>query len=264
MEVIKNKIFFLILCLALVVGCKKDASIYDISEKNATHNKTALKVLNEHSKNAQSFETCIIRSSSTYQQVGGKTQRFALDITIQKDQSILLDIRFLGFPVAKALINPDKVQYYDKINKVYFDGDFSILSQWLGAEVNFNRLQNIFLGQVLDSYIQTKDLKSSVDQGLHKLSSLEQSSISSTYYFEDKNSLLKKEEIVEHENDRNIVISYDSYKKIGKYTTPNQINIQAQQEKVINLDIRYDKVSFNEQINLHYKVPKGYTRITLN
>lgn len=260
----QKKIIFFLFCLTLLASCKKDKAIYDIVEKDATHNKAALRVLNEHAKNAQAFDTALIRTTANYQQDGTKNQRFTLDISIEKDKNILLDIRFLGFPVARALINPDQIQYYDKINKVYFDGDYSILNTWLGTELNFNRLQNLFLGQVLDSYNQQEVLQSTVEEGWHKVSSIEDNGNASNYFFEDKNALLKKEQIIEPENQRIVTINYDSYKKIGKYTAPNQINIQAQQEKVINLDLRYDKVSFNEQINLHYNVPKGYTRITFN
>ncbi|MHC5201149.1 DUF4292 domain-containing protein [Myroides sp. LJL119] len=259
-----KKILLALLCSLFIISCKKDKTIHTIFEKNATSNKTALKVLNQHAKNAQDFQTTIIRSTASYQ-ADKDSKKFSLDILIQKDQSILLDIRFISFPVARALITPDNVAYYDKINKEYFEGDFEVLSDLLGTDISFNRLQNILLGQVLDSQSQSGDMESVIDQGLHKITAIDKKEpVQSTYYFEDNNALLKKEEIIEPVKQRSVVITYPSYQKIGKYTAPSQINILAEQEKSINLNLRYDKISFNEQINLPYSVPKGYKRVTIN
>lgn len=257
-----KKILLAFIALLIVSSCKKDNSIHTILEKEATSNKTALKVLNQHAKNAQDFQTTTIRSTASYQSEK-ESKKFALDILIQKDQSILLDIRFLGFPVARALITPTELQYYDKINKEYFQGDFQVLSSLLGADITFNRLQNILLGQVLDSQSKTKDLSSSLEQGLHKISPTIQQEIQSTYYFEDSSALLKKEQIIEPLKQRSVTITYPSYQKIGKYTAPSQINIQAEQEKSINLNLRYDKINFNQEITLPYSVPKGYKQVTI-
>ena len=41
--------------------------------------------------------------------------------------------------MAKALITPTKVSYYEKINNTYFEGDFSLLSNWLGTDLDFQK-----------------------------------------------------------------------------------------------------------------------------
>ena len=53
------------------------------------------------------------------------------------------------------MITPSKVSYYEKINNTYFEGDFSMLSNWLGTDLNLNKVQNLFLGKAIDNL--TKD-----------------------------------------------------------------------------------------------------------
>ncbi|UVD81125.1 DUF4292 domain-containing protein [Myroides albus] len=258
-----KKILLVVFCLTLLVACKKNKNSLNLDEGNATNTKTVLTILNEHSKHAQNFKTTLIRSSASYE-TDKQSQKFAIDISIEKDKQIMLNIRYIGFPVAKALITPEQVQFYDKWNKVYFKGTFDILTQWIGTELDFNRFQNLLLGQALDSKDKTNNLQSSIAKGLHKIESTIDTDVQSTYYFEDKNGLLKKEEISEPQQNRKVTISYPNYQRIGKYTAPTEINIKAEQEKSINLNIRYEKVTFNEKTNFQYKVPSGYKEIKIN
>lgn len=260
---IMKKILTLLLFALVFTACKKHKNTFTLDEKDAARTKTVLSILNEHARNAQNFTTTTIRSSASYK-TSNTSQNFSLDIQIERDEQMLLDIRFLGFPVAKVYLTPQEVKYYDRINKTYFSGDYSILSQWIGMDLDFNRFQNLLLGQVIDSQPISKTEKSIIEQGLHKIESSIQENVLNNYYFEDQNSLLKKEEIIESLNKRSVVIDYPAYQQIGKYLVPTEINIVAEQEKVINLRLIYDRVIFDEPINFHYKVPNGYKQITIN
>lgn len=258
-----KKILFTFLCISLLIGCKKTKSDYVLDEKDATNSKTVLTILNNHNKNIYDFSTSAIRSSASFESEK-ESRKFSMDILIEKDKQILINVRFLGFPVAKALVTPEQVQYYEKINGVYFEGDYSVLSKWVGTDLDFNRFQNLLLGQAIDNKSFNKKLNSTIEDGLHKLETALEQDIQSAYYFEDKSGLLKKEEISETTNNRSVTISYPSYKKVDKFTTPTEINILAKQEKTIHLNIRYDNVTFNENLNFKYKVPSGYKRIGIN
>ncbi|WP_133713624.1 DUF4292 domain-containing protein [Myroides indicus] len=255
-----KKILLILSCALILIGCKKNKEGFLLGEASATENKTALIILNEHVKNVQPFETSIIRGNVTYE-TDKDNLKASMDIMIQKDEKILINIRYLGFPVAKALIMPDSVQYYD-VKGVYFDGDFSILSNLLGTDIDFNRFQNLLMGQVLDSSTN-QNMEASLEEGLHKLINASEEDLQSSYYFEDKSALLKKEEISQKSTNRSVTISYPNYQKIGKYVVPTEINIKAEQEKSINLNLQYNKVTFDTDLNIHYKVPEGYKRINL-
>ena len=71
--------------------------------------------------------------------------------------------------MAKAMITPTKVSYYEKINNTYFEGDFSMLSNWLGTDLDFNKVQNLFLGKAIDDLTKDKWVSEVVEK-MFKLS----------------------------------------------------------------------------------------------
>ena len=69
-------------------------------------------------------------------------------LRIKKDEVIWLKgTKFIN--VFKAKITPKKVRFYSPIEKKYFEGDFSMLEKLLGTKINFQQLQNLFLGQAI-------------------------------------------------------------------------------------------------------------------
>src|SRR5690606_19315488 len=77
---------------------------------------------------------------------------------------IWLSAQLLGIPLAKALITRDRVSYFEKIGGTYFDGDYSLISQWLGTPLDFDKLQNLLLGQTIydlreDRYMLTESTR---------------------------------------------------------------------------------------------------------
>ncbi len=256
-----KKLLYLFIGCLLLVSCKKGKGGLFMNESDANQTKTALIILNNHAKNAQVFSTISIKGTVNYN--SEKTdQRAGIDIMIEKDKQIYINVRYIGISVAKALITPEEVKYYEKLNSNYFEGDYSLINNLLGTEVDFNRLQNILLGQLLDSK-NDKTMIATIEDGMHKLTPIEKNEIESVYFFEDKNALLKKEAITDYFTDRSLTISYPNYQKIHNFVIPTEINIEAKQEKVINLNIIYDKVSFNDNLPINYKVPNGYKKINL-
>lgn len=257
-----KKIAFLCLTSLLFIGCKKGGEGFLLRESDATKSKTALVILNDHAKNAQQFKTVTLQGTAQYKDEF-ENRKVGIEILIEKDKQIQINIRYADIPIFKALVTPENLQYYNKLNETAFEGGFDILTQFVGTDINFNRLQNLLLGQVLDSQ-NTKEFVATIEKGLHKVQSVEQEELQSTYFFEDENSLLKKEAIEERDSNRKVTISYPGYQKFKHFIVPTELNIVAEKgEKTLNLAIHYRKVSFNEDLRLNYSVPKGYKMINL-
>ena len=58
-----------------------------------------------------------------------------------KDSIIWLNFSKLGFPIAKLIITPQYVKFYEKIGKTSFEGDFKLISSWLGTDFDFEKIQ---------------------------------------------------------------------------------------------------------------------------
>jgi hypothetical protein len=168
-----------------------------------------------------------------------------------------------GFPIAKALITPTKVSYYEKINSTYFEGDFSMLSKWLGTDLDFNKVQNLFLGNAIDDLTKSKWV-SEINEKLFKLSQPSDADITRDFYFEASNFLLKKETISQFSQNRALEIQYPSHKEVDKMFLPNEINIKASQKDKISINIEYKNTTFNENLSYSYTIPSDYKAIEID
>ena len=245
--------------LFFLIGCKSKQSVATAA---ANDNTEVSKIINGHYANEHDFKTLNIRANAKY--VDEKqSQSINAEIRIKKDEIIWINIKVLGFPVAKALITPTKVSYYEKINSTYFEGDFSMLSNWLGTDLDFNKVQNLFLGKAIDDLTKDKWVSEVVEK-MFKLSLPNSSDIAKEFYFEGANYLLKKETITQASKNRNLEIRYPSFKEEKGMFLPNEINIKAEQKDKVTIDIEYKNTTFNENLSYPFSIPSGYTAIEIN
>ena len=245
--------------IVFLIGCKSKQSVTTAA---ANENTEVSKVINGHYKNEHDFTTLNIRANAKYEDEK-QSHSMNADIRIKKDEIIWINIKFLGIPMAKAMITPTKVSYYEKINNTYFEGDFSMLSNWLGTDLDFQKVQNLFLGKAIDDLTKDKWVSEVVEK-MFKLSLPNSSDVAKEFYFEGANFLLKKETISQASQNRNLEIRYPSYKEEKGMFLPNEINIKAEQKDKITIDIEYKNTTFNEDLSYPYSVPSGYTAVEIN
>src|SRR5690606_11694734 len=77
---------------------------------------------------------------------GKGSQGVTVSLRVKKDEVIWLSA---PLSVIKIMITPDRVQFYNKLDNTYFDGDFSYLEELLGTKLDFQMVQNLLLGQAI-------------------------------------------------------------------------------------------------------------------
>lgn len=159
-----KKISCLLLLLLFLSACKTTQTV---TESNANEELAATNVIKEHYNLTSAFKTLNIRANAKYedhkQSVG-----VTADIRIQKDELIWVSVKKFGITMARAQITPKKVSYYEVLNGTYFDGNYDLISNWLGTDLDFQKVQNLFLGKALDDLTKEKYIASIVD-GLYKV-----------------------------------------------------------------------------------------------
>ncbi len=246
--------------LILVTSCKPKAFL---AEGTASKTLSADKIISNHYSNKTDFSTLSIKASAKYQD-DKQSQNVQAEIRIKKDEKILVSIRILGITMAKALITPTSVQYYEKIGNKYFEGDYVALSQWLGTDLDFQKVQNMFIGKAIDD-LHKGNYAVSIMEKLYKLQSNPDGNTDKTFFFESSNFLVKKQEINQVNLDRTLQVVYPDYKKYNEMILPLSLAIDARQkESKTTIDIEYKNVSFNEELTFPYSVPEGYERIFID
>lgn len=254
-----NKILLLLVSTLLIVSCKTKQGVNELA---ANKTLVATSIIKGHYANKKDFSTLSIRANVKYKD-GKQSHSVTADIRIKKDEIIWINVKLLGFPVAKVLITPTQVSYYERINNNYFEGDFSLLSKWLGTDLDFDKVQNLLIGNAIDNLNKSKYL-GSIENDLYRLEDLSKSNTDKSFYFEASNFLLKKEKISQEIENRNLEIDYLSHSKTNDIFLPNQINIKAQQKESVFISIDYKSVFFNENLNFSFSIPDGYDQITID
>lgn len=254
-----NKGLF-VLVIIFLSSCKTKAVFVDTkSPTNTDSIVTSEKIIRNHYNNKIDFSTLYIRASVKYK-YEDDSQSVSAEVKIKKDAQILVIIRVLGITMAKALITPLEVKYYEKINGTYFEGDYESLSKWLGTDLDFTKIQNMLLGKPIDDLTKGEYLYSKTDK-FYKLNA-EENSDKKSFLFETEHFLLKKQEINQPEKERNFEANYPSFQEFASAILPSSLTINALQKNVkTTIIIDYDSILFNEELNFPYSVPNGYDRI---
>ena len=220
---------------------------------------TAEKIIKNHYNNKTDFSTLYIRANAKYKDEQN-SQSVSAEIKIKKGEKILVSVRFLGITMAKALITPKEVKYYEKIGGTYFEGNYEALSQWLGTDLNFIKIQNMLLGKPIDDL--TKQTYFFIEaEKLLQLNALEDKT-EKTFLFEANRFLLHKQKINQPEKERSFEADYSNFKELNAVFLPTGLTIKAIQKKgITNINIDYNQITFDEELAFPYSVPSGYERI---
>lgn len=246
-----------VICI-LAISCKSKKVLTDGS---IDQNASAKSIIKAHYQNQIQFNTLRGKMKVDYSD-GEAKQGVTVSFRIKKDDAIWMSA---PFGMVKAYITPKRVSFYNKLENEFFDGDFSYLSNLLGTELDFDKVQNLLLGQALFDLQEAKyDLK--VADETYQLTPKKSMALFQTLFqIEPKNFKMASQELSQPLKKRWLRIHYNDYQKIGAWVVPNTVLITAMEENVKNtIDIEYRNLEFNQQISFPYKIPKGYKEIVLN
>lgn len=252
-------LLFCIVSSLTLASCKTKAVL---NEGNASNELTSEKIIVNNYINKKGFSTLNISAGAKYRDEK-LSQSVNAEIKIKKDEKILVIIRVLGFTVAKALITPAEVKYYEKINSTYFEGNYQSLSQWLGTDLDFQKVQNMLIGEAMDD-LNKSVFTNTIINKMYKLSNKD-GITEKSFFFEPDQFLLKNQQVIQAQKEREFTIDYSNFKEISNTIMPTHLDIDAKQKKgKTNISIDFRTVTFNEILTFPYSVPEGYERVFID
>ncbi|MFK5959612.1 MAG: DUF4292 domain-containing protein [Lutibacter sp.] len=250
----------LILILLVVTSCKTNKNITDTSRIATISTK---KIINNHYNNNFHQQTVYAKLNAKYR---GKRMSASVSIKLrlEKDKTIWMSATKLGIPLAKIKITPNRVLYYEKLKRTYFDGDFSLLSKWLGIELDYEKVQNILLGQAVLN-LKKGRYNSIISENSYQLSPKKNNELFGILFFMNPDNFkLDKQEIRYLKKQQLLSVSYPKYNDIRGEQFPKNINIRAIDNKnLTTINIEYRSVEFNKKLTFPFSIPKGYKEISL-
>ena len=102
-------------------------------------------LIKANAKQTASFKTLQSKLKITLNQ-DGKQQSHVVTFRVKKDEILWISATF---SVIRAKVTPHKVSFYNKLDNTYFEGDYKYLSDLLGTELDFQKVQNLLIGETL-------------------------------------------------------------------------------------------------------------------
>ena len=249
-----------LMAVILLLSCKSKAVVTSVTEP--IDYMKAKKIIDNHYKNKSDYSTLYIKANAKFSD-GRQNQNVTAEIKIKKDEQILISIRFLGITMAKAPITPSSVSYYEKIKGTYFEGDFRFLSEWLGTDLDYNKIQNMLTGEVIDDLNKGKYIETLVEK-LYCLNDLSSDKTKKTFYFNPDDFTVNKQEINQTVEDRKIQVAYSDIVAYKEAKLPTDILITTYQPRgKTEINLKYNTITFNEKLSFPYSIPDGYDRIII-
>jgi len=251
---LRNYIYFLSF-LFVLVSCKSRRNL-NLETTTEISKHRLIKKIKLNQFDAQTFES---RFNIKYKDV---TQNFNGNgkLRILKDSIIWGSINFMGIPVVKFYLTPSSVQYYNKIEKKYYSGDYRKVNDILGADLNFYHLQNIFLGNSLSPSSEFKKYQLNILPKLYRLTNpkelLQVIDINPSYKVVS--------EKITPDSQNQIFIRYSDFKSEKKNILPQKIRIiHNGNNKGLTLDLFYKNINIDKDLHYPFHIPENYSKIDL-
>ncbi len=252
------KILYTLLFFSLVISCKSAKTISTTAEINT--DLSAKQLIKNNAKSAANFKTLTAKIKADYSRED-QSKGTTISLRMEKDKTIWMSA---PFSMAKVLITPQKVSFYNKIDNTYFEGDFKLLSDFVGTDLNFNKVQNILLGEALYDLKKDEYVASTFEKS-YLLQPKEQGALFEIFYLLNPSHFkMDSQQFAQPHENRILQIDYKDYQKVNKQTLPQTIKIIAVEsldETII--DLEYKSVELNERIRFPFRIPSGYKEIEI-
>ena len=252
------RILVFIFFTVVVFGCRSTKSLTSKGEVNSKM--TAKELIRQNKNNIAKFKTLQAKVKIDYTQ-DNKTQGYTVNLRMEKDKVIWIN-SVLG--LARVMITPNQVSFYDKINNQYFDGDYRLLSDLLGIDLDFKKVENLLLGEAIFN-LKEDNYKISTQENSYVLQPKEQQSVLELFFLLNPGHFkMDSQQLYQISKRRILEIDYKSYQKVNKQIFPENVKIIAVEDtEEVTIEMEYRSVSLNEDLRFPFKIPSGFKEIKI-
>ena len=255
-NLIKNTVY-LFLLLIVFQACKSIAILPTNSPiKNVNIEALASKIRSNYPKvnNVRS------RIKATYNN-GKRKQQIIVQFRMESKKKLWLSATMI-IPIAKLLVTPNKVSFYEKFQKTYFEGNYDLINTPFNTNFVYSDLENIFLGKPFLNPDQGRWKQISNPQYYILIPQGKRLGIKPTLFFDPVSFLLKEQRFFVPGTNYNITIKYLRHIKIEGKSLPSFIEItffDGNQSQTLELE--FNRIDFIENLNFPFEIPNGYSKI---
>ncbi|MEP2936609.1 MAG: DUF4292 domain-containing protein [Gilvibacter sp.] len=230
----------------------------------ATNSVRVKQLISSHNEQYPSFNTLAARVNVDYEDEK-TSQNITVSLRMEKDKAIWIKASLIGITLSKVLITPDRVQYYERLGNTYFDGDFALISDWLGTDIDFDKAQSILLGQSIFSLTQT-NYTSSVKNNEYLLNPVREIPLFLHFLTMRPDTYkIGSAGIDQPSKNRQLRMYYPEYQKIEGQVFPKKVVIKASENQdITSIEMEFRNIDLNVPISFPFSIPNGLDEIRIN
>lgn len=247
----------LLFTVILFSGCK---TVAVLPTKTPLKNANLEALISKIKSNYPKVNKLRSRIKATYDN-GKREQQVIIQFRMENKKKLWLSATML-IPIAKLMITPNQVYFYEKFQKSYFQGGFDLINKPFGTNFRYSDVENIFLGKpILDpGYGRWKQISNPqyyilIPQG-------KRAGLKPTLFFDPVSFLLKEQRVIIPQNNYSITIKYLQHLRIEGKSVPSLIEIilfDGNERQALKLE--FTRTYLTEEINFPFEIPKGYSKI---
>jgi hypothetical protein len=257
MKQMKNFTYSIVLTL-LFLGCKSTKIVQ--SSETLDSKMSVKQIVKNHNKLQSKFNTLQGRLKVEYIQ-SDRSETHTLTLRMENDKTIWVNA-FLN--MVRVKITPDRVRFYNKLDNTYFDGDYALISEFLGADLQFKNLQNLLLGEAIFN-LKPKEFTKTTHPNSYMLTPKQPNALFDLLYLINPTYFKLDAQQLSQSLEKNVLkIQYRSYQKVDGLVLPENMAITAtntNEQTTLNLNIK--SVSLDQPLRFPFNIPKGFKAIEL-
>jgi len=202
------------------------------------------------------------RVKTTYDD-GKRKQQIIINLRMEKSKSIWMSANMI-VPIAKLLVTPDKVSFYEKFQKTFFEGDVSFINRQFNTSFEFKDLQNLLMGLPLTDINRGRWETVSHPKYYILTPKSKKLRFRPTFFFDPNNFLLLEQRFMVPGTQQNLTIKYLNHQKLEGEFVPGEVQISlfdGRNLKRVNLE--YTRTDFPDRISIPFDIPSGYEPIEM-
>jgi len=249
----KKILISLIVCI--LFGCKSTQTLSSTTGLNPKLK--AKQILKAHNRENADFTTLQSRVKIELIE-GDQSQSHTVSLRMEHNKTIWINA-FLN--MVRLKITPERVQMYNKLDRTYFDGDFSLIKDLLGVELTFSNIENLSSGM---RYLSTSPMLKRQPHPKGLRSSTKQQHILYDLFYRINPSYFKidVQEVSQPLSNRMLNVFYQEFQEIQQQILPQKISIKLiENQKETTLKMNFKSVSLNQPLRFPFKFPSGFNPI---
>lgn len=286
----KNIVFVLVGAILLGLSSCKTTRL--ATTTSVVKPMSANKLIRNIENNAFDYKHLSIKKINCQFDNGKTKTSFRASILAKKDKQIIVMLTKLNIPVGRIWLTPDSVKFINYIENNYFLDDYSYLSSLLDMDLDFETVNSIFSNSIFSVRDEKRDkdnreYEARIDSGMYVLESVKKlkvkrvsqkpgerkqarkahkiiadAPVRQSIYIDPVSYKLRKIEMRDAVNSRNLNIDFSDYTMVGKQLYPGEISLHfVSPESYVQLNIKLGGFSMEEEKELRFKVPEKYSRI---